>query len=187
MPCCQGIYNDNRCLSNSYNCAATDCALKQKISCTQEVIQVQKKLKSFIIIVSIFRVEREKEHKQEGWDCGKGERSGEKLQSAQVLRQLNQLSGSQAEQSGAHLGRKAPLFVTMRASTGSVLLHTAEPWQHILSCESHVRFSDSSLSFSHTASLCARTYPVPWLAPSEINDNLIVCQACSERLICHQF
>lgn len=57
---------------------------------------------------------------------GEGERSGEKLQSSQVLRQLNQLSGSQAEQSRARFGRKASLFVTTRVRAGSVLLHTAE-------------------------------------------------------------
>lgn len=45
----------------------------------------------------------------------------------------------------------------------------------IFSCESHAQFSDSSLSFSHTSSLYPRAYPVLWLAPSEINENLIIC------------
>lgn len=26
---CLGMHYDNRCLSNSFNCSATDCALKQ--------------------------------------------------------------------------------------------------------------------------------------------------------------
>lgn len=82
-------------------------------------------MKSLVIVANVFQG---KEIKRAGAGrVGLGKGTGEKLPSSQVLRQLSQLSGRKAEQSRARFGREASLFVTMRASRGSVLSHTAQP------------------------------------------------------------
>lgn len=97
------------------------------------------------------------EQEREGWGWGKGKRSREKLQNSQVLRQLNQLSGSQAEQSRARFGRKSVSVHNHEGIQGfSALAYCRVLTTRISSCESHAQFSDSLLSFSHTFSLCPR-------------------------------